>query len=61
MVDLVRQGINRMPSPGGLVSGMGPCHPDDLPEGYHTAARGQQLRTFGRRSASRGCPRTTAR
>jgi hypothetical protein len=25
---------------GGSVSGMGACHPDDLPEGYHTADRG---------------------
>jgi len=30
---------------------MGACHPDDLPEGYHTAARGQQLCMFGRRCA----------
>lgn len=44
----------------GLRDG-GPCHPIGLPEGYRTAARGQQLRMVGRRCASRGCPRTTAR
>lgn len=46
-----------MPSPGGQVSGMWAragglrqewgavrCHPDDLPEGYQTAARGQARR-----------------
>ena len=32
-----------MPSPGGQINRMGACHPDDLPEGYHTAARGQSL------------------
>jgi hypothetical protein len=32
-----------MPSPGGQINRMGACHPDDLPEGYHTVARGQSL------------------
>jgi hypothetical protein len=30
-----------MPSPGRQINRMGACHPVDLPEGYHTAARGQ--------------------
>ena len=32
-----------VPSPGGQINRMGACHPVDLPEGYHTAARGQSL------------------
>ena len=43
-----------MPSPGGQISGMGACHPDDLPEGYHADARGQSLR--GRARLRRGLP-----
>ena len=51
------KGVNGMPSPGGLVSGIaGPCHPDDLPEGYHTAARGQQLRMVGPPVCVEGLP-----
>jgi hypothetical protein len=37
-----------VPSPGGQVSRMA-CHPDDLPEGYHSAARGQRLRDVDRK------------
>ena len=43
-----------LPSPGGQISRMGACHPDDLPEGYHTAARGQSLAR--RRRLRRGLP-----
>jgi len=33
-----------MPSPGGQASGGGgPCHPENLPEGYHAATGGQSL------------------
>jgi hypothetical protein len=57
-----------MPSPGGQVSGMAaPCHPDDLPEGYHTATRGRSCRSSAggriegrpRASAWSGCARST--
>ena len=48
-----------MPSPGGQISGMGACHPDDLPEGYHADARGQSLRGVGR-GCVEGCPRASA-
>ena len=44
-----------MPSPGEQISGMGACHPDDLPEGYHADARGQSLRG-GRARLRRGLP-----
>src|SRR3954464_5010961 len=39
---------------------MGSCHPDDLPEGYHTAARGQSMDEAGGGGVE-GCPRATAR
>ena len=38
----------------------GPCHPDDLPEGYHAAARGQSFAT-STSGGVEGCPRATAR
>ena len=31
------------PRRAGRSTGWGACHPDDLPEGYHTAARGQSI------------------
>jgi hypothetical protein len=39
---------------------MGACHPDDLPEGYHTAARGQSPARSGAVCVE-GCPRASAR
>src|SRR4051794_21572907 len=38
----------------------GTCHPDDLPEGYHTAARGQSIARPAAVGVE-GCPRTSAR
>jgi len=58
----------RAASPARQVSGMGgACHPDDLPEGYHTDARGRSLTTSAsgrvegrpRASARSGCARST--
>jgi len=34
----------------------GPCHPDDLPEGYHAHNPGAELGKIGRRFASRAAP-----
>ena len=36
------------------------CHPDDLPEGYHTAARGQSVTRPGGGGVE-GCPRAPVR
>ena len=44
MLDAPQLESKCVPSPGGSVSGMGACHPDDLPEGYHTADRGRSWR-----------------
>jgi len=43
-----------MPSPGGQISGMGACHPDDLPEGYQAESRGQACSV--RSGDLDGCP-----
>lgn len=37
-----------------------PCHPDNLPEGYHTADRGQSL-AGSAGGGVEGCPRSSAR
>lgn len=41
---------------------MGPCHPDDLPEGYHTGVRGQSTAMPSRypSRAAHGRPRGRA-
>ena len=43
-----------MPSPGEQISGMGACHPDDLPEGYQAESRGQACSV--RSGDLDGCP-----
>ena len=47
--------MNSLALAGGQISRMGACHPDDLPEGYHTPARGQ---SFARSAGGgvEGCP-----